>query len=67
MKALLFLNQLPKAQLYCEKGLEQDPNNDELKRLSQQIASRKAEDERREAEISKYLVEAKVSYQSIQL
>ncbi|KAM7496160.1 hypothetical protein LguiA_020574 [Lonicera macranthoides] len=59
VKASLSLNLLAEAQSYCDKGLKQNPDNEELKRLARQITLRKTEIERREAEVSKALAEAK--------
>lgn len=59
VKASLSLNLLTKAKSYCERGLEQSPDNDELKKLARQIDLRKAECERREAQVSKALTAAK--------
>ncbi|KAF5739235.1 Tetratricopeptide repeat protein 4-like protein [Tripterygium wilfordii] len=40
-KAALAMNLLAEAKSYCEKGLEHDPNNEELGKLLRQIDSRK--------------------------
>ncbi|GMP90531.1 hypothetical protein CsSME_00041614 [Camellia sinensis var. sinensis] len=60
VKASLSLNLLSEAKQYCEKGLQQSPDNEELRKLDRQIDSQKSEDERREAQISKAVAEAKV-------
>ncbi|KAK7277466.1 hypothetical protein RJT34_22479 [Clitoria ternatea] len=58
-KASLSLNLLAEAREYCEKGLQLDPNNEELKRLDQQIGLKISESEKHEAEVSMALAEAK--------
>lgn len=59
-KASSSLNLLNEAKSFCEKGLEQDPDNKELKKLAVEIDSRKREQEAREAQVSKAVGEAKV-------
>ncbi|XVF21481.1 hypothetical protein REPUB_Repub12eG0094100 [Reevesia pubescens] len=58
-KACLSLNMLSEAKSYCESGIEKDPSNEELKKLAKQIALKKVEQEHRETQVSKALVEAK--------
>ncbi|XP_021279832.1 tetratricopeptide repeat protein 4 homolog [Herrania umbratica] len=58
-KACLSLNLLSEAISYCESGIGKDPSNEELKKLSKQIDLKKMEQEQREAQVSKALVEAK--------
>ncbi|KAF5741824.1 tetratricopeptide repeat-containing family protein [Tripterygium wilfordii] len=58
-KAVLALNLLTEAKSYCEKELEHDPNNFELKKLLKQIDLRKLEEEQREAEVNRAVAEAK--------
>ncbi|KAJ6389927.1 hypothetical protein OIU77_024201 [Salix suchowensis] len=58
-KASLSLNLLVEAKSFCENGLEQNPDNEELKRLAKQINLMKMELDKREAEVSKALSEAK--------
>lgn len=58
-KASLSLNLLNEAKSFCEKGLERDPDNKELKKLAVEIDSRKQEQEAREAQVSKAVAEAK--------
>ncbi|CAI9107528.1 OLC1v1006901C1 [Oldenlandia corymbosa var. corymbosa] len=53
VKASLSLNLLTEASSYCDKGLEQSPENAELKKLASQIDLKKSEHERREAEVAK--------------
>lgn len=60
MKASLSLKLLAEAESYCQKGLEQFPDNEELKKLFSQICLQKSENELREAQVSKALSEAKV-------
>lgn len=59
-KASFSLNLLAEAQSHCKKGLQLDPNNEELKKLGQQIDLKKSEQEKHEAEISKAVAQAKV-------
>ncbi|XP_074348348.1 uncharacterized protein LOC141687090 [Apium graveolens] len=59
VKASLSLKLLVEAELYCQKGLEQFPDNEELKKLSSQIHLQRSENELREAQISKALSAAK--------
>ncbi|KAJ6687178.1 TETRATRICOPEPTIDE REPEAT PROTEIN 4 [Salix purpurea] len=58
-KASLSLNLLVEAKSFCENGLEQNPDNEELKRLAKQINLVKMELDKREAEVSKAVSEAK--------
>ncbi|CAK7349493.1 unnamed protein product [Dovyalis caffra] len=58
-KASLSLNLCVEAKSYCENGLEQDPNNEELKKLARQINLLKMEQDKRDAEVSKAVLEAK--------
>ncbi|GMP90529.1 hypothetical protein CsSME_00041614 [Camellia sinensis var. sinensis] len=66
VKASLSLNLLSEAKQYCEKGLQQSPDNEELRKLDRQIDSQKSEDERREAQISKAVAEAKAIVSAIE-
>lgn len=59
-KASLSLDLLGEARSYCETGLEQDPNNEELKKVARQIDAQILERERHEAQISKAVATAKV-------
>ncbi|KAG8379480.1 hypothetical protein BUALT_Bualt07G0092900 [Buddleja alternifolia] len=59
VKASLSLNQLDEAKSYCEKGLQQSQDNEELKKLSSQINTKISENEQREIEVSKALALAK--------
>lgn len=58
-KAALSLNLLVEAKSYCDSGLKMDPNNLELKKLANQVDTTKEEHDRREAQVSKALQEAK--------
>ncbi|PSR86399.1 Tetratricopeptide repeat protein [Actinidia chinensis var. chinensis] len=59
VKASLSLNLLSEAKQYCEKGLQQSPDNEELRKLARQVDLRKSECERHEAQISKAVESAK--------
>ncbi|KAF5741807.1 tetratricopeptide repeat-containing family protein [Tripterygium wilfordii] len=65
-KAALALDLLTEAKSYCEKGLERDPDNFELKKLLRQIDSRKLEEEQREAEVNRAIAEAKNLHSAIE-
>ncbi|KAH8517543.1 hypothetical protein H0E87_005462 [Populus deltoides] len=58
-KASLSLSLLVEAKSFSENGLEQDPDNEELKKLAKQINLVKVEHDKREAEVSKAVSEAK--------
>ncbi|PWA81560.1 Tetratricopeptide-like helical [Artemisia annua] len=58
-KASLSLNKLVEAKDYCDKGLNQNPDNEELKKLKKQINSQILERKQREAQVSKALTAAK--------
>ncbi|XP_071738138.1 uncharacterized protein [Rutidosis leptorrhynchoides] len=58
-KASLSLNKLVEAKAFCEKGLDQDKDNEELKKLKKQIDSKILEKQEAEARVSKALSEAK--------
>lgn len=60
VKASLSLNLLSEAEQYCEKGLRQSPENEELRKLARQIDLRKSERERHESEVSRAVVVAEV-------
>ncbi|KAH6831561.1 Tetratricopeptide repeat superfamily protein [Perilla frutescens var. hirtella] len=60
VKASLSLKLLNEARSYCEKGLQQSPDNDELKKLAKQIDVKQSEQERKEAEVSKAVAATKV-------
>ncbi|KAJ6825002.1 tetratricopeptide repeat protein 4-like protein [Iris pallida] len=65
-KAAFSLELLTEASSFCQSGLEQFPANEELKKLSMQIDSRKKEEENRRAQISKAVAEAKELASSIE-
>lgn len=54
------LDLLDEARSYCEKGLQQSPDNEELKKLAKQIDVKKSEKEQHETEVSKAVAAAKV-------
>lgn len=58
-KASLSLNKLAEAQTFCVKGLDQNPDNVELKKLCDLIDSQISERQQHEAQVSKALKEAK--------
>ena len=51
---------LAEAREYCLKGLQFDPNNEDLKKLDRQIGLKISEKEKHEAEFSKAVAETKV-------
>ncbi|KAK4436823.1 Tetratricopeptide repeat protein 4 [Sesamum alatum] len=59
VKAALSLNLIDEAKSYCEKGLQQSPDNEELKKLAKQIDRNISEQQQREAEVSKAVAAAK--------
>ncbi|KAI3455083.1 hypothetical protein Pfo_011746 [Paulownia fortunei] len=59
VKASLSLNLLDEAKSYCQKGLQQSPDNEELKKLAKQIDVKKSENEHHEVEVSKAVAAAK--------
>ncbi|KAI3749577.1 hypothetical protein L2E82_20191 [Cichorium intybus] len=58
-KASLSLNKLVEARDFCEKGLNQNPDNVELKKLCELIDSKISERQQHEAQVSKALTAAK--------
>ncbi|WCJ38235.1 Tetratricopeptide repeat (TPR)-like superfamily protein [Euphorbia peplus] len=58
-KASLSLDLLNEAKSYSENGLKHDPENGELKKLASQINLLKVEQDRRQAEVSKAVSNAK--------
>ncbi|XP_020275741.1 tetratricopeptide repeat protein 4 homolog [Asparagus officinalis] len=58
-KAAFALELLPEADSYCQRGLENFPSNEELKKLLIQIDERKKKDESHKAQVSKAIAEAK--------
>ncbi|XP_075517133.1 uncharacterized protein LOC142551659 [Primulina tabacum] len=65
-KASSFLNLLDEAKVYCEKGLQQSPANEELKKLLKQINIKKSEQKSREAGISKVVATAESLVSSLE-
>ena len=59
-KASLSLDLLSEAKSYCEKGIEKDPSNEDMKKLLKVVTLKKKEKEEHEAEVSRAVVEAKV-------
>lgn len=59
-KASMSLELLDEAKSYCEKGIKNDPSNEDLKKLLKQVNSKKQEKEQHEAQVSRAVVEAKV-------
>lgn len=51
---------LDEAKDYCDKGLNQNPYNEELKKLKKKINSQILEQKQRKAQVSKSLTVAKV-------
>ncbi|OVA02283.1 Tetratricopeptide TPR-1 [Macleaya cordata] len=58
-KAAFSLELLTEAAEFCQRGLEQSPSNEELKKLVKQINSRISECENHEAQVSKAIATAK--------
>lgn len=58
---------LAEAREYCLKGLQLDPNNEDLKKLDRQIDLKISEKEKHEAQVSKAVAEAKVSNLNFEL
>lgn len=59
-KASLSLDLLNEAKAYCEKGIKNDPGNEDMKKLLKVVTLKKREKEEHEAEVSRAVVEAKV-------
>lgn len=58
-KASLSLNKLVEAKAFCEKGLNQDKDNEEVKKLKRQIESQISERQEHDAHVSRALSAAK--------
>jgi len=58
---------LAEAREYCLKGLQFDPNNEDLKKLDRQIGLKISEKEKHEAQVSKAAAETKVSNLNFEL
>ncbi|KAJ0809516.1 hypothetical protein HanPI659440_Chr01g0016311 [Helianthus annuus] len=59
-KASLSVNKLVEVKAFCEKGIDQDPDNEELKKLKKQIDCQISELQQCKAQVSKALKTAKV-------
>lgn len=59
-KASMSLELLDEAKSYLEKGIKNDPSNEDLKKLLKQVNSKNQEKEQHDAEVSRAVVEAKV-------
>lgn len=59
-KASLSLDLLNEAKSYCEKGIKNDPGNEDMKKLLKVVTLKKREKEEHESEVSRAVVEAKV-------
>ncbi|KAG2535194.1 tetratricopeptide repeat protein 4 homolog [Panicum virgatum] len=59
VKAALALDLLPDAASFCRRGLEQDPANEELKKLLAQVDAKQSEQERQRDKVAKALAAAK--------
>ncbi|KAL6894050.1 hypothetical protein ACP4OV_008148 [Aristida adscensionis] len=58
-KAALALELLPDAASFCRRGLEQDPANEELKKLLSQVDARQSEQDRQRAKVAQAIAAAK--------
>ncbi|KFK42755.1 hypothetical protein AALP_AA1G035400 [Arabis alpina] len=65
-KAYMSLDLLNEAKSYCEKAIENDPSNEELKKLLKLVNAKKQEKEQHEAEVSKAVVQAKACLSAIE-
>ncbi|TKV91333.1 hypothetical protein SEVIR_9G089500v4 [Setaria viridis] len=59
VKAALALDLLPDAASFCRRGLEQDPANEELKKLLSQVDAKLSEQERQRAKVAQAIAAAK--------
>lgn len=64
-KASLSLDLLSQAKTYCEKGMKNDPSNEDMKKLLKVVTLKKQEKEEHEAQVSRAVVEAKVWFNVI--
>uniref|UniRef100_A0A7N0U9X3 Cns1/TTC4 wheel domain-containing protein n=1 Tax=Kalanchoe fedtschenkoi TaxID=63787 RepID=A0A7N0U9X3_KALFE len=60
VKAALALGLLSDAMSYCEKGIEHDPSNGEMKKLLKNIELKKSESERHKLQVAKAVEEAEL-------
>ncbi|KAF0915168.1 hypothetical protein E2562_034080 [Oryza meyeriana var. granulata] len=58
-KAAFALGLLPEAAFFCRRGLEQDPANEELKKLLAQVDAKQSEQDRHRAKVSQAVSAAK--------
>ncbi|KAF8111592.1 hypothetical protein N665_0074s0119 [Sinapis alba] len=58
-KASMALDLLSEAMSYCEKGIKNDPSNEDMKKLLKVVTLKKQEKEEHEAQVSRAVVEAK--------
>ncbi|XP_006650591.1 tetratricopeptide repeat protein 4 homolog [Oryza brachyantha] len=58
-KAALALSLLPEAASFCRRGLEQDPANEELKKLLAQVDAQQSEQDRQRAKVAQAVSSAK--------
>ncbi|XP_023644462.1 tetratricopeptide repeat protein 4 homolog [Capsella rubella] len=65
-KASMSLDLLNEAKSYCEKGIKNDPSNEDLKKLLKSVNSKKQEKEQHEAEVSMAVLEAKACLSAIE-
>ncbi|OAP13505.1 TPR2 [Arabidopsis thaliana] len=65
-KASMSLDLLNEAKSYCEKGIENDPSNEDMKKLLKLVNSKKQEKEHHEAQASQAVVEAKACLSAIE-
>ncbi|KAJ1293588.1 hypothetical protein BS78_01G080200 [Paspalum vaginatum] len=59
VKAALALDLFPDASSFCRRGLEQDPANDELKKLLSQVEAKLSEQHRQKAKVAQAIAAAK--------
>lgn len=62
MKAALALDLLTDAASFCRKGLEQDPANEEFKKLLSEVDTKLREQDRQRAKVAQAIAKAKVSF-----
>ncbi|KAL6636897.1 hypothetical protein ACP70R_024469 [Stipagrostis hirtigluma subsp. patula] len=58
-KAAIALELLPEAASFCRRGLEQDPANEELKKLLSQVEAQQSEQDRQRAKVAQAIAAAK--------
>jgi len=62
VKAALALDLLTDAASFCRKGLEQDPANEEFKKLLSEVDAKLREQDRQRAKVAQAITKAKVSF-----